>query len=52
MPAVVVLLVVYSFAWARSRFLGSRIMGLEAEPSELEKEFEHAAEELKEATAS
>jgi amino acid transporter len=52
MLAVVVLLAVYYFVWAKNRFQGPRIMGQEAELSELEKEFEHAAEELKGAPAS
>jgi amino acid transporter len=47
MLAVVVLLAVYYFAWAKRRFQGPRVMGREEELSELEKEFEHAAEELK-----
>ncbi len=41
-----VLLVIYYFAWARTRFQGPRVMGREEELSELEREFEHAAEEL------
>jgi len=47
MIGTVVLLLVYYFGWARSRFQGPRVMGAEAELTELEKEFEHAAEELK-----
>ncbi|MEW5990163.1 MAG: amino acid permease [Chloroflexota bacterium] len=46
MLAFVVLLLVYYFGWARSRFKGPQIHGGEAELTELEKEFEHAAEEL------
>jgi len=46
MIGTVVLLLVYYFGWARSRFQGPRVMGAEAELTELEKEFEHAAEEL------
>ena len=42
----VVLLLVYYFGYARARFQGPRIMGEEAELTELEREFEHAAEEL------
>jgi amino acid transporter len=47
MIGTAVLLVVYYFGWARSRFQGPRVMGMEAELTELEKEFEIAAEELK-----
>jgi amino acid transporter len=39
-------LIVYYFAWARTRFQGPRVMGAEAELTELEKEFEHAAADL------
>ena len=46
MLAFVVILVVYYFAWARSRFKGPQIHGGEAQLSEIEKEFEQAAEEL------
>ena len=46
MLAFVVLLLVYYFGWARSRFKGPQIHGGEAELTELEREFEHAAEEL------
>jgi amino acid transporter len=46
MVGAAVLLVVYYYGWARSRFQGPRIMGEEAELTELEREFEHAAEEL------
>jgi amino acid transporter len=46
MLAFVVILVVYYFGWARSRFKGPQIHGGEAQLSEIEKEFEHAAEEL------
>ena len=42
----VVLLLVYYFGWARARFQGPKVMGAEAELTELEREFEHAAEEL------
>ena len=47
MIGAVVLLVVYYYGWARARFQGPRIMGADAELTELEREFEHAAEELK-----
>ena len=46
MAGAVVLLVLYYFGWARSRFQGPKIMGAEAQLTELEREFEHAAEEL------
>ncbi|HEX7951099.1 MAG TPA: amino acid permease [Candidatus Limnocylindrales bacterium] len=41
-----VLLAIYYFAWARSRFAGPKRMGAETELTEIEKEFERAAEEL------
>ncbi len=46
MLGVVVLLVVYYFAWAKSHFQGPRIMGREDQLTELEKEFEHAVVDL------
>jgi amino acid transporter len=46
MAGAVVLLLVYYFGWARSRFQGPKIMGAEAQLTELEREFEQAAEEL------
>jgi len=46
MLAFVVILVLYYFGWARTRFKGPQIHGGEAQLSEIEKEFEHAAEEL------
>jgi amino acid transporter len=46
MIVTVVLLLVYYFAYARSHFQGPRVMGQEAQLSELEKEFEHAAADL------
>jgi amino acid transporter len=46
MAGAIVLLVVYYFGWARSRFQGPKIMGAEAQLTELEREFEHAAEEI------
>ena len=46
MIAIVVLLLVYYFAWARTRFAGPRVQGGDAELTELEREFEHAAEEI------
>jgi amino acid transporter len=47
MIGTVVLLLVYYFAYAKSRFQGPRVMGREEELTELEKEFEHAAADLK-----
>ena len=46
MLAFVVLLLIYYYGWARSRFKGPQIHGGEAQLTEIEKEFEHAAEEL------
>jgi hypothetical protein len=46
MALAVVLLLVYYYAWARSRFQGPRVMGREEELTEIEREFEHAAKEL------
>ncbi len=46
MIGVVVLLLVYYFAWARSHFKGPRVQGAESELTELEREFEHAAREV------
>jgi amino acid transporter len=46
MIGTLALLVVYYFGWARRRFQGPRIMGEEEQLTELEREFEHAAEEL------
>jgi len=46
MILTVVALVVYYYAYAKSHFQGPRVMGLEAELTELEKEFEHAAADL------
>ena len=51
MIGAVVLLLVYYFGYARSRFQGPRIMGEEAQLTDLEREFEHAAEDLGPATA-
>jgi len=42
----VVLLAVYYVAWARTRFRGPHAMGAEAELTEIEREFEQAAEDL------
>jgi amino acid transporter len=52
MIGTVVLLVVYYFGWARSRFQGPRVMGADAELTELEREFEHAVEDLKGPTSA
>ena len=51
MVGTVVLLLVYYFGYARSRFKGPQIMGEEAQLTELEREFEHAAEDLGPAAA-
>jgi amino acid transporter len=51
MVATVALLVVYYFAWARQNFMGPKMHKIEAEMTEIELEFEHAAEELGGATA-
>lgn len=45
MIGTVVFLVVYYFAWARSRFQGPRVMGREEELTEIEREFDTAARE-------
>ncbi len=47
MIGTVLALLVYYFAWARNKFQGPRVMGREEELTELEKEFEHAAVDLK-----
>ncbi|OGN88122.1 MAG: hypothetical protein A2X23_11135 [Chloroflexi bacterium GWC2_73_18] len=44
-----VFLLVYYYAWAKKRFMGPHIMGREAELTEIEREFEEAAEHLREA---
>ena len=46
MVGTVILLLIYYFGWARSRFMGPKVMGQEAELTELEREFERAAEGL------
>jgi amino acid transporter len=46
MIGALVLLIVYYFAWARSRFKGPQSHGGEAQLSEIEREFEQAAGEL------
>jgi hypothetical protein len=47
----VILLAIYYFAWARTRFAGPRRQGTDAELSEIELEFERAAGELGATTA-
>ena len=49
--AFLLFLVVYFFVWARSRFKGPVVEVGEVELTEIEREFEHAAEELGGATA-
>ena len=46
MVGTVVLLVIYYFGWARTRFKGPRSMGDSAALTEIEREFDKAAEEL------
>ncbi len=46
MVAVVVLLAIYYFAYARGSFKGPLVMGDTAKLTEIEREFEHAAEEV------
>jgi amino acid transporter len=46
MLATVLFLVVYFLAYARRAFKGPRVMGDAAELTEIEREFEHAAEEV------
>ena len=46
MAAIFLFLLVYYYAWARKRFAGPKVMGAEAELTEIEREFEHAAEEV------
>ncbi len=46
MLAIVIFLLVYYYAWARKRFEGPRVMGSAAELTEIEREFEAAAEEV------
>ena len=46
MLAVVLFLLVYYFAWARRNFKGPQRMGQEEELTEIEREFEDAAEAL------
>ena len=46
MAVTVLLLVVYYFGWARSRFQGPKVMGAEGELTEIEREFQDAAKGL------
>ena len=46
MVGIAVLLLIYYFAWARSRFKGPKVMGAETELAAIEKEFQEAAGEL------
>ena len=46
MLIVVVALAVYYYAWARSHFQGPRSMGADATLTEIEREFEQAAETM------
>ena len=46
MVAVLAFLLVYYLVWARARFTGPKMHKVEAEMTEIEAEFEHAAEEL------
>jgi amino acid transporter len=51
MVVTVLALLVYYYAWARNRFRGPHRMGGEQELSEIEREFDQAAQELGEAPA-
>jgi amino acid transporter len=51
MLAVVVFLLIYYFGWARRNFKGPKVMGREEELTEIEREFEEAAEDLGGASA-
>jgi amino acid transporter len=46
MAGAFVLLAIYYFAWAKSRFKGPKVMGGDEELTEIEREFQQAAEEL------
>jgi amino acid transporter len=46
MVGTVVLLLVYYFGWARAHFEGPKVQGADAELTELEREFQHAASDL------
>jgi len=47
MAGTVLLLLVYYFGWARAHFQGPKVMGADAELTDIEREFEQAAEGLK-----
>ena len=47
MLGAVIVLLIYYFGWARSRFKGPQVQGGDAELTEIEREFQHAAEDLK-----
>jgi amino acid transporter len=47
MVGTIVLLLVYYFGWARAHFEGPKVQGADAELTELEREFQHAASELR-----
>ena len=46
MLITVVLMAIYYFGWAKSRFQGPRVMGADDALTEIEREFEHAAETM------
>ena len=46
MLITVILMAIYYFGWAKSRFQGPRVMGADETLSEIEREFEHAAETI------
>jgi amino acid transporter len=46
MIAIVLFLLIYYYAWARNRFQGPKVMGSVAELTEIEREFEVAAEHI------
>jgi hypothetical protein len=46
MAVTVLLLVVYYFAWARSRFQGPRVQVSSTELTDIEREFQEAAADL------
>ena len=46
MAVTAILLVIYYFAWARSRFKGPQVQGGDTELTEIEREFQQAAADL------
>ena len=46
MLITVLLMAIYYFGWAKSRFQGPRVMGADDALTEIEREFEHAAETM------